>query len=611
MADFNVDIPQAQTQVTPVAPVQNNNAAQAVNAVGGLLGGLGAAVLNSAKYAEQVKQTKYKAHALGELQQNIERVQDLQSQGVMSQDQALRRIRLTTVASLANHPLLQDDINKLVGTLTGTALQEDISKGTQAEQDAHTNQQKFIQQAQAAGYGKPSDPPEVQTQMANAYQGVQLAASQLKQQSDVIAYEKAQVELGNAKLSGIAARQGIANNAVTAQRNQIGLDRDKHNLAFTQGISKLVSSYDPVFNKNMNDIRSNTQLTPEEKVQAYQSELNKIQSSATAIAIGADSGGAASSITDIYKNRAQIYIDEASGKLHKDIADTQLANTTTAAQMAFAKSDPQAFALTATSKLLPAGMSTFQQVISNAVVKMAQSHGSLPDAEGHYTKVPATVVTDGTTQSTKDVKQYSAMFLENLKQYNQGDITDDEHIKQLSTSANNFVKSFAIHGTTAQDATDLKAAVETIASPQFGVYASNPKSTLPKEFVDKAADVYKTSYEAELVPMFQKQFLNDSVIIGKKLATDQLGAARGNLVPNLKPDTSQIHVEFSGSRATFIPNDPTNQGSAAKAAQLNTSLAPIIGTMVRADAHLHGSTDYDTYGKQLLEQIQPPEQPSE
>lgn len=611
MADFTSNVPSVQAQVDPIAPVQNNVAAQAVASIGGTLGGLGAAVINANNYSDQLKQATYKSKALGTLEQNILRNADLHDQGVLTQDQARRNIRRMTAESLANHPLLQDDINNLVGkTLSTVGLAADVAAGTQQEQDQHTNQQKFIQQAQAAGYGSPNDPPAVQQQMAHAYQGVQLAKAQLEQQQQVINFDKSKVELGNAQLSTIAARQGIANNATTAARNQIGLMQDQHKLQFTQNISKLTQAYDPVFNKNMDDIRDNTKLSAEEKIQAYQAQLNAVQSSATAVAIGADSGGAADSITKIYQNRAQIYMDEASGKLTKTVADNTISNMTTAAQIAMGKQDPAFLRATAISKMLPTGMSSMQEIISNKAGNILASHSELPDVNGEVSKTPATVITDGTSQSIKDVKQASGLLLENLKQFNSGSINDPQHLQELNTNANNFVKSFSIHGTTAQDATDLKTAVQTLASPQFGIYASNPKNTVSKDFLDKAADIYKTGYEAELVPMLQKQFLNDSVIIGQQPDTSAYGAAKGNTVPNAQPDTSQIHVQFIGGKATFIPNDPTNKGVVAKVTQLNSDLSPIIGTMVRADAHLHGSIDYDSYGKMLLEQVMPPVTPS-
>jgi hypothetical protein len=608
LADFNADIPQVQSPITPVQPVSNNTAAMAINAGGGLLGGLGAAVINSANYATQLAQMKYKANALGELQQNIERVQDLQSQGVLSQDAALRNIRRTTVSSLANHPLLQDDINKLVGTLTGTALQHDVENGTYAEQEQRTLQNKFISDAQAAGYGSPNDPPAVQQQMAHAYQGVQLAAAQLKQQSEVVAFQKSQVELGNAKLATIAANQNIGNNAITTQRNKIGLTQDINKLNFTQGVGNLAANLTPKFNADLDQIHNDTTLTPEQKQMKYDSVINNISDAVTGVAVGADSTGSINAISDIFKRRVQVYKDQDSGKIAADAAQTQLSNLLTTSQLALANKNPEVLQLAAVSKTFPAAANILQGDIAGQAVKLLQTNGGLPDANGNFPTTPGNPVHSTPTEQ-KSVQQYSDILRENLRQVNSGVKMDPDHQKEINSNFNNMMAGFGVYAGTAADATGLKTAVQTFASPEFGLYASNPKNGFDADASDKASKAFDQYYKTSLVPLLQDSFLNSQVVVGSKMNPNPATALLTNqplIVADTAPATSKIHTDFANGSVRFVPNDPTDQNSVSASNDLNTKIAPILQTTIKADAHLHQSTNYEFWYNDLMNTIQPP-----
>lgn len=601
MADFTSSIQTVQGQVNPVQPVENNTTANAINSVGGLLGNIGAAVINANTYADQVKQAKDRAKPLGTLEQNILRNADLHDQGILTQDQARRNIRRMAAQALANHPMLQDDINNLVSkTMSTVGLAADVVTGTQEEQDKHTNQQKVLQAAQQNGYGSPNDPPEVQQKMAMVWQGVQLAKAQLNQQKDVIEFEKSQTELTNSRLATVAAKQGIANNAVTAQRNKIGLRQDIHKLNFTQNIADLTAKWEPQYVSQMEKIRNNSELTPDQKAAAYDGVQASMLSAATAVAIGADKGDAANSIANIFKARTDLYKAEALGTIKKEALTAELANLQLATQVALSKKDPAFLKATSISKLLPTGMTALQEIISNKAGDILSSHGELPGVDGGVSKIPASVVTDGTQQSVKDVKQVGAVLLENVKQFNSGNVKDPEHLKQLNTTMTNFVKSFAIHGTTATDATDLKTAVGILADSNLGLYLHNPQNTVPREVADKAHEIFNTAYKAELVPLFQDEFVNNDVKVGEKPAQSSFARAQGVTEDVNAPTPSQISVNFSDGRAVFVANDPSNNNAVAQASRLNKKVSPIIGQMVRAEAHINGSIDYDKYGNALL-----------
>lgn len=606
MADFTTNVQPVQGQIAPVAPVQDNTAAEAVQGVGQLLGGLGAAVINANTYAQQVKQQKYKASALGDLQQNIMRVQDLQQQGVMTQDQALRRIRLTTASSLANHPLLQDDINKLVGTLTGTALQEDISKGTQAEQDQHSATQKYMEAALQAGYFKPTDPPEVQRKMADAYQGVQLALAQLKQQSDVLAYQKSQVELGNAKLSTIAAKQGIANAAVTAQRNNIGLQQDIHKLNFTNHAGDVALSFLPKFDKDANDLINDKSKTPEQIQMGLDAIGNNVQDTISGIAIGADSTGSIPAMGDIFKRRLQVYKDQASGKLSADLAAQQLTNLTAVSSLALVNKSPDLLKLTSLSHVLPAAANVVQGNIANEAVKLLRNNGAIPDSNGNTPTVPGNP-THSDAAEQKAVQQYSNILLENLKQANSGKVVDPEHQAEINNNFNNMMAGFGTYAGTTKDATGLKVAVQTFAKPEFGLYASNPKNGFDADASEKAGKAFDQYYKTALLPLIQNEFEHASVVVGTMPSTSAYGAAKGLTQQKVVPAPTQIHPVFADGRVRFVADDPTIAGANDKATDLNNRVAPILQTMIKADAHLHQSTNYEFYYNELLNTIQPPD----
>lgn len=610
MADFNTNVQTVQGQVAPVAPVQNNTAAEAVQGVGGLLGGIGAAVINADTYNTQVKQAKYKASVLGELEQNVLRTADLHDQGIMTQDQARRNIRRMTASSLANHPLLQDDINKLVGTTMSTVgLASDVATGTQQEQDQHSNEQKYMQAAMQAGYFKPSDPPEVQKKMADAYQGVQLALAQLDQQAKVIAYDKAQVELGNAKLSTIAARQGIANAAVSAQRNNIGLQQDIHKLNFTNHAGDVAMAFLPKFDKDANDLINDKSKTPEQIQMGLDAIGNNVLDTISSVAIGADSTGSIPAMGDIFKRRLQVYKDQASGKLSADLAEQRLASLTAVSSLGLVSKSPDLLKVVSLSHVLPAAANVVQGNIANEAVKLLRANGGIPNADGSTSTQPGNP-THSDPAEQKAVQQYSDILLENLKQANAGKVIDPQHQAEINNNFNGMMDGFGTYANTAKDATGLKVAVQTFAKPEFGLYASNPKNGFDSDASAKASKAFDQYYKTALVPLIRDEFLNASVVTGIQPSTSAYGAAKGLTQPEVKPAPTQVQPVFEDGRVRFVANDPTIEGADDKAKDLNNRVAPILQTMIKADAHLHQSTNYKFYYEELMNTIQPPQNKS-
>lgn len=596
MADFNNNVQDVNPRVDTVAPVQDNTTAQAVGATTGLLGGLGAAVVNSQVYGQQLAAAKEKSRVLGGFEENLLRVADLHDQGVMSQDAARRNVRRLTASALANHPTLQGDVNDLVGKVLSTkGLGENVASGTQQEQDQRVLNMKFLQDAQNDGFGRPSDPPEVQAQMANAHQAYKLQLQQLQLSG---AQMEQKIKANNVVSSGLSitsAQQSISTGAINQQRARLGLVQDQAEATFRSAGANLVSNYVPKFNQDLDDIDKNTALTPQQKVIASQNLLATVKQTVTGLALQGNSINDAAALTDTFTKRAEIQQQVWTGALDKTVADTKLHNVQTIEQQRLIDSSPQVLRLTAISNLVPPAAQFLQIPIGKSLTELFTKNGQLPDVNGNVSTQPGNP-THHTDDEKKDVDQYGKMLNGVLATINSGAEKDPAVMQEVHNNVQGVLKGLTVYGPTANDATALNGVVGLIANPAFGKFAQSNQGTLDADSQEKAQQVFRNYYQSQVIPLVQDQFLNNKVSIGNKPGDpNTIAGMQGRDVPDERETDAVIHTEFIGSSMRFVPNNMANSAVVDKAKDLNNRVAPVINTMIRADAHLHGSTDYKQY----------------
>lgn len=137
--------------------------------------------------------------------------------------------------------------------------------------------------------------------------------------------------------------------------------------------------------------------------------------------------------------------------------------------------------------------------------------------------------------------------------------------------------------------------VNWLASPEFAsVMAQNPSLAGGR---DAAREALSRNYSKEVWNMIDSEFLKNKVFtIPPAVGAGTKGAgmnAQASVKVASATDLATATSDPTGVK--FVPTDPQNKDSVAKAKELNKTLKPIINTQIRAMAHLEGRTDYGTY----------------
>src|ERR1700749_282561 len=205
MADFQSGVNPVQTQSAPlIATPVDASAANAIKTAGNFTSVVGTTLAQGAAQGKLIEQKTNEANFMSNYSQDLLRVADLEQQGVLKPDQALRQYRLRTARMIANHPLMQEDIFKTYGSIVEKAgLGLNVAKDYQQEQD---NANNLRMQA-----------------LTEAHQRFLFNQSQIDASNKLLEHKTKENQLVSSGLQIQNERASIANQSITMQRNRIGL----------------------------------------------------------------------------------------------------------------------------------------------------------------------------------------------------------------------------------------------------------------------------------------------------------------------------------------------------------------------------------------------------
>jgi hypothetical protein len=148
------------------------------------------------------------------------------------------------------------------------------------------------------------------------------------------------------------------------------------------------------------------------------------------------------------------------------------------------------------------------------------------------------------------------------------------------------------------------------AAPAIGKYLANPAHGVDKELQDKAANAYRAYYVTKVIPLIKDEYENTYVQTGIKASSNPKTGIQAEYTPRGKviaPVYNNGTISFQ-----FIGDQSQNTSAVQQAVKdMNKKISPILNTMVRADAHLNSSTNYDQYANDILGSLFPQENPDE
>lgn len=614
MADFTSGVSPVEPEQAPNVVVPASTAdANAILSAGNILGAVGSSLAQGYTAAQNTKQLKENARITNQFSQNLLRISDLEQQGYMKPDVAMRQYRLEMARTLSNNPMMEKELLQTYASIVGTpGLGQNIAKDFQQAKD---NQNDLVMQnlkdAQAKGWGKASDPPDVQQYWADKHQEFLKAQDDMEAANAILEHKIKENNLVTSGLSITSARNNIALQGISMQRQRLGLAQDYAQNQFLQGVKGLSDSYFPKYSRTLSDLLADVRagkMTKEDAISQVQAQFAQMQQQVSSISLAHKEPGSIDAFMKPFEMMTQRTLDQLSGKTLSTVATNDVGNIQALQQLQLLTHDPKFLTLTGVSKLIPAGAGALQDAIGNSAIDLLKKGGVI-QGEG---QAPPNPVTDGTPESAKGTKQYFDMLKRAMIVARSGN--DAELNSEVDTNVANILRGVSVYGSTAQNPSDMTQVVRYLASPEFGEYMKTHPDAVTGPNARKAEEVYISEYQNKVLPLVQEEFINTGADFstaytqtGSRMSDASPGLnARtgGRSVPVMEPNAKLIHPEFNGVGVTFVATaDSNNPSVQAKVKKLNAQVAPAMNTMIRANAHLAGSTNYKQAYEQLMSQL--------
>lgn len=632
MADFTsnvspVNVPNEPMLTNPV----DTSAANNISALGNILGTVGSSLVQGYTQNQQLAQTKNNFSHIEQYTQNLLRINDLEQQGIMKPEQAMRRYRLLTAQTLSNHPTLREDILKTYNAVIGAP---GLGKETIDDVERTKNNQNALemaakQSALQAGFITTDMSPEQQDVMVQKHQQFLFGQTQMEQASKLLAYKTSEINLTNAGLETQLKRQSLTTGGINQRKAALELSKAQAQSTFLNGAQHLADSYYSLADNNSQKIISKvgtqiqdpntgkpTVYTKDMAVVDLKAMMTSMQNQATAVATGYDQQGSIGGLIKPSSDLVQIKIDQLIGKISTDVATQQLSQSMALQQQMIATKDPDFIKYAAISKTLPAGMQQLVVPIANAAVKSLQQNGLIPDPDNPNGTKPADL-TNG--KDDDSVNQHLSVIKGAIKTIQQG--VGDQGLKdETKQHMDSILKGISKYAPTTDSPAELNSLMSFLADATTGKYLRENPDLIAGDSVNQAKDALQVYYKSKVRPLIRDEFEQATVPIGVRNVADNNPAliARFGVIPGAdqREVPSEIHMIFNGTGASFVAVSNADQPVVQqKVKDLNKTLAPVINTMIKTDAHLDGSQSYkkayqaltfDIFGAQNMDADQKP-----
>lgn len=606
MADFNSGVAPVNERPMYQQPLPpDSSTANAITSAGSILGAVGGSLVQGASLAAEAQKQEKQNSFMMNYQQDLLRVADLEQQGVLKPEQALRQYRIRTASMLANHPSMGTEITKAYGAIVDKAGlgKNVVDDFEQNKSNANAIRQAQVLDASKDGFITPGMSPDEQDTMVAKHQQLLFGNTQMEQANKIIAHEKAQVDLTNAKLQTVQTRQSIATGAISQQRAQLGLLADKAKYQFTAGAQQTMDAY---FSKFQNDVEGikkqvGSQIqdpnnpsktityTQQMAVQDIDNKMANIQQTVASSATASGNENAINALTHPLQMLADNAKGVINGTLDKTVADNNLSNVLAVRQHQLVTSDNDALTLVATSRLYPNVAGSIQEGLAKNFVSLMQKNGLMKPDGSPNTSKPGDPTTNDDPEHNRGNKQYFDSMKAGITNFNAGSLSKEAKA-DLDNHIAKTLQGVGVYGPTAASPKELNNAVGFFANVQTGKYLAKNPQLMDGPNATLAKNVYNQEYQQVVLPLIQQEFLNANVAIDNRSTVSGKGIRVSD--PTMGDSPKFIHPEFNGSGVTFVANDPTKGETAREAQRLNREVAPVMNNLIRANAHFAGNQDY-------------------
>lgn len=172
---------------------------------------------------------------------------------------------------------------------------------------------------------------------------------------------------------------------------------------------------------------------------------------------------------------------------------------------------------------------------------------------------------------------------------------------EIATQITNLLRGVKSYSASTEDARDFRAVIEFFADPVVGRFAEANQAIIPTDVRDQAEYVIQEQYEKVLIPLVTQRLEEAKIYTLRSTGAD--------LVTDTTTPRDSIEPFWDGSQVIFrvLPGYENDAGVVETINSLNSgndSVAGPINTLIRAMAHMQGTTDYSKiYEEQLAPRI--------
>lgn len=637
MADFNLDVGGVPNAAPPIQPVEDNSAANGIASLNNLFGDIGNVAKRVITTNNANEATEKSQRILNGIRENLLIKDDAVAQNQWSSQAAGSAVRRQLASDLANHPGLTKEIMDVYkDTLGNSVLGGAITNGTQQEKDRHDSKMKIWNDAVSAGVvpaGLNPDDPRADD-LLEQFQGYRLHTTQIEQTSKELALKRAQIGLQTDVVQLAGAKQNLVTGAITQKTAKLNLAEKQAEVQSRVALTGAASTYHNMLSKKLAATYADWKAG---KISAQEATLQIDQDTAQVQAIATqgspDAGG------DYIKNTlapmvslASSFKEAVTGKIDADAMQNQLNATTNKAILMQIHNDPQSVGLIAALKVFDHLPLKIAEEMTSQALKNIGWNGDTGKYEGSNlnnaivgpnpngagarassaTQNSAQPVPNLITADRKDIKATIGFIKGAMENVLGGIDKSPESVAEINNALNTTARSTIKYGKAAEGSKDYNEVIDLLASPTFAAYMKSGKFRFKAGEAQTMADMMLQSYQRDVVPLIQKEFIDGKVSVGiKPLGGSELAQARGLVQPDMRQSTGNIKATFDGKGIRFVPNDPNNPTVSAEAQRLTRLIKPSFDRFITAQSNLSGKPVKEEYEDYMASILPEPEAASE
>lgn len=180
---------------------------------------------------------------------------------------------------------------------------------------------------------------------------------------------------------------------------------------------------------------------------------------------------------------------------------------------------------------------------------------------------------------------------------------------EVSTHITNLLRGVKAYSASTEDARDFRQVIEFFASPAVGKFAEANKAVIPTNVKSEATQVIQAQYENVLLPLVRDRFENVELAFKKNETEGIVSAQESMKSVGFTQASDAIEPYWNGTGVEFrakpeFANNAIIQDEVKKLNSGNDSIAGPLNTLIRAKAHMNGSTDYQkVYEETLMDRL--------